>query len=172
MRRLHIGGEVRASGWEVLNALPGEHVDHVGDAADLSRFEDGTFDEVYASHILEHFPHKQVMDVLYEWYRVLAPGGRLSVAVPDLEAVFALFLASRDPKVRGWLLSVVYASQTTPYDFHRTGFDQGRLAYSLQAVGLTDIERVSGGFGEFDDASNVTVNQFPISLNLRGRKPC
>ena len=56
-RRLHIGGHEAKSGWEVLDARPGPHVDHVGNALDLSRFEDGCFAEVYASHVLEHFDY-------------------------------------------------------------------------------------------------------------------
>jgi len=54
-RKLHIGGEVRAPGWEVLNAMPADYVDHLGNAMDLSKFPDGTFSDVYASHIAEHF---------------------------------------------------------------------------------------------------------------------
>ena len=53
MRRLHIGGKIKIPGWEIIDVNPGPHVDHVGNAADLSRFESGTFSEIYASHVLE-----------------------------------------------------------------------------------------------------------------------
>ncbi len=52
-RRLHVGGLVRREGWEVISPMPGEHVDHVGNANNLSRFRDGTFAEIYASHVVE-----------------------------------------------------------------------------------------------------------------------
>lgn len=45
-RRLHIGGTVAKEGWEVLNANPAPYVNHVGNANDLSRFPDGTFDAI------------------------------------------------------------------------------------------------------------------------------
>lgn len=57
-RRLHIGGVERVEGWEVLNAVPGPVVDHVGSAADLRRFADGTFTALYSSHVLEHLDFK------------------------------------------------------------------------------------------------------------------
>ena len=38
VRKLHIGGKLRQEGWEVLNALPGDYVDHIGDARDLAQF--------------------------------------------------------------------------------------------------------------------------------------
>ena len=58
-RKLHIGGTVKKKGWEILNAVPGDHVDHLGNAKDLSRFTENTFGEVYASHVLEHFDYKE-----------------------------------------------------------------------------------------------------------------
>ena len=42
---------------------------------------------IHASHVLEHFGHRQTAAVLTEWVRVLAPGGWLQVAVPDFNAV-------------------------------------------------------------------------------------
>jgi predicted SAM-dependent methyltransferase len=54
-RKLHIGGQVKAAGWEVLDANPGPIVDHVANARDLSVFPDHTFERIYASHVVEHF---------------------------------------------------------------------------------------------------------------------
>jgi len=55
--RLHIGGKKADPEWEIFDALERDHVDHVGNAADLSRFSDGEFQTIYASHVLEHFPY-------------------------------------------------------------------------------------------------------------------
>jgi len=71
-RKLHIGGKIRAEGWEVLNALDGPAVDHIGNAKDLHMFDDATFEQLYASHVLEHFDYlNEVSQVLVEWRRVL-----------------------------------------------------------------------------------------------------
>ncbi|WP_200377201.1 TylF/MycF/NovP-related O-methyltransferase [Thiocystis violacea] len=50
-------------------------------------FEKASFDVVYHSHILEHFPKSQAPSFLLECYRVLKRGGILRIAVPDLEAI-------------------------------------------------------------------------------------
>ena len=77
-RRLHIGGKQKRDGWEILDVNPGPLVDHLGNAIDLSQFADGTFAEIYASHVLEHFDYKEALvAALREWNRVLAPGGVL-----------------------------------------------------------------------------------------------
>ena len=82
-RKLHIGGEQPADGWEILNARPGPHVNHVGNAKDLSDMADSIFTAVYASHILEHLDyHDEISNALKEWLRVLQPGGQVYVSVP------------------------------------------------------------------------------------------
>lgn len=57
--------------WELLN----------GDAQYLREIDDNSFDFVYSSHCLEHM--RDVRVALYNWYRVVKPGGYLIVAVPD-----------------------------------------------------------------------------------------
>jgi hypothetical protein len=73
-RRLHIGGQVRMRGWEVLDANPGPCVDHVANASNLRGFEDNSFEQIYASHVVEHFDYRdQLVETLKEWCRVLKP---------------------------------------------------------------------------------------------------
>jgi predicted SAM-dependent methyltransferase len=92
-RKLHIGGQVKAAGWEVLDANPGPIVDHVANARDLSFFPDQTFERIYASHVVEHFDYNgELLATLTEWHRVLVPAGFLYVSVPDLDILARLFL--------------------------------------------------------------------------------
>lgn len=55
-------------------------------------FEDGEFDAVYHSHVLEHFSKQDGKAFLCECYRVLKTGGVLRVAVPDLEQIVRHYL--------------------------------------------------------------------------------
>jgi len=83
-RRLEIGcGSKRIPGFETLNVVWDWHVDYIVDASGKLPFSESTFDLVYASHVLEHIPWYQVQDVLNEWVRLLKPGGRIEVWVPD-----------------------------------------------------------------------------------------
>jgi predicted SAM-dependent methyltransferase len=64
-RRLHIGGQVRTPGWEVLDANAGPCVDHVANASDLHCFDDDAFEQIYASHVVEHFDYQgQLVETL------------------------------------------------------------------------------------------------------------
>lgn len=59
---------------------PRKPIQFGGDAANLP-FKDGVLDFVYSSHLLEDFYDWD--PILREWIRVLKPGGRLIILVPD-----------------------------------------------------------------------------------------
>jgi predicted SAM-dependent methyltransferase len=56
-------------------------------------FEQGIFDAVYSSHVLEHLTPPQADFFLHEQYRVLKKGGQCRIAVPDLEKIVRDYLA-------------------------------------------------------------------------------
>ena len=43
----------------------------------------GSVDRIYTSHMFEHIPYKELVVFINECFRVLKPGGELSVCVPD-----------------------------------------------------------------------------------------
>lgn len=55
-------------------------------------FPDNSFDVVYHSHLLEHFPKAAAESFLSECCRVLRPQGILRVVVPDLEQIARTYL--------------------------------------------------------------------------------
>ena len=50
---------------------------------------DGVLDFVYSSHVLEDFPESETLPILQEWTRVLRPGGRLILLLPDQQRYLA-----------------------------------------------------------------------------------
>lgn len=122
-------------------------------------YGDGTVDEIRASHVLEHYPHAQITHVVNDWARALKPGGRLRIAVPDLEVISRKYLAGENINVQGYLMG----GQIDANDFHKSAFDEEALTPVLEAAGLVLIRRWTS---ELEDAAAL-----PISLNLEGRKP-
>lgn len=55
----------------------------VGDCTDLTRFDDASFDVVFASNLLEHLERPAASRLLAEAHRVLRPGGRLLLLQPN-----------------------------------------------------------------------------------------
>jgi predicted SAM-dependent methyltransferase len=60
-----------------------------GDCRDLHWLRDGGLDYVYSSHVLEDFPESETAAILQEWTRVLRPGGRLILLLPDHQRYLA-----------------------------------------------------------------------------------
>ncbi len=58
--------------------------------------DDGTCGVVYHSHVLEHIPKGQAPAFIAECFRVLAPGGVIRIAVPDLEGIAREYLKQLD----------------------------------------------------------------------------
>jgi predicted SAM-dependent methyltransferase len=172
-RKLHIGGRQPKPGWEILNITPAAAVDHVGDAADLSRFADATFSEVYASHVLEHFDYKDTLVLtLREWQRVLVPGGVLHLSVPDLDALARLLLERQrlDVNQRWHVMRMIFGGHTDAHDYHQVGLNEEFLAGFLKAAGFDTMRRVSA-HGLFADTSDMVYAGVPISLNVDAFKP-
>ena len=64
-------------------------------------FSNNSFDAVYHSHVLEHFPKALAAGFLRECHRVLKQGGIIRVAVPDLEQIARTYLDALDKAQRG-----------------------------------------------------------------------
>lgn len=53
-------------------------------------------DVVYSSHFLEHIPRARVEGFLAECFRVLKPGGRIRLVLPDLDEICREYLRQRE----------------------------------------------------------------------------
>jgi predicted SAM-dependent methyltransferase len=167
-KKLHIGGTQPHPDWEIFNIQKGPNVDHVGDACDLSRFTDQTFDELYASHTLEHFDYNgQLQKTLKEWHRVLKPNGKLYISVPDMEVLCKLFTMREKFTIQGrfHLTRMMFGGHVDKYDYHYIGFCLDFLNAFLTEAGFQKIQKVEN-FGIFEDCSTICVENIPISLNV------
>ncbi len=146
------GGSVVIPGYTTIDASLGH------DAAELA-YESCSVDEIYASHVLEHFSHREVLSVLSEWFRVLKIGGILKVAVPNFEWICDRY---KDNSEGIPLIQYLMGGHVDDNDYHKCIFDVGLLSQLMHQAGFTDI----GPFDSFvQDCSAL-----PVSLNLQGRK--
>lgn len=169
--KLHIGGQEKRDGWLILDALPGPHVDHVGNCNDLSFLPEESCAEVYASHVFEHLGYNgELQRTLKDVHRVLKPGGRLRASVPDLEILCRLLVhPAADGRERFQVMRMMFGGRTTPFDVHYVGLTFEFLGGFLHEAGFRDIRRVPE-FGVFQDTSVFRFGDVPISLNVEARK--
>ena len=171
-RKLHIGGKQPAEGWEILNANPAPYVDHVCNANDLPQFADGTFSEIYASHVVEHLDYKdELTTTLSEWWRILEPGGKIYISVPDLDVLAGLILAKDVLAMdeRFFVMRLIFGGHVDKYDYHVVGLNEEFLTEFLRMAGYENVLKVEE-FGLFDDTSNMKYKGVAISLNVTAER--
>jgi len=123
-------------------------VDLIADVRKLP-FLENSVEELFSSHLLEHFPVRTVFSLLEEWHRVLKIGGKLELYVPNLEK-----------KVISWLNSgkkdnfietrTIFGEQDYEGNIHYCGFTIGSLRTLLEDFGfhILELNEVDRGFGE------------------------
>lgn len=108
---------------------------------DALPYEDESVEEIYSSHALEHIGKYEVVPTLREWYRVLKFDGVLTIEVPDLEWCCMNWLKY---KSSDWNMDALFGDQSTPGQFHKTGFTQQIMYKYLEQAGFAGREVTSG----------------------------
>jgi SAM-dependent methyltransferase len=142
--RLNLGsGHVPREGFVNVDARPLDGVDVVADVR-LLPFESETVDEIYSSHLVEHFPIEELRRTLLpHWFEVLAPGGRLVAVTPDAEMMIGEAAAGRMPFED--LQRVTFGDQEYDGDFHFAMFTPESFAELVTAAGFAGVEIVDRG---------------------------
>lgn len=167
---LHIGGQQSKEGWRILDIQAGANVDFIGDIRHLEMLNDETCAQVYCSHVLEHVPQKEILETLQGLHRILQPGGKLYLSVPDMDVLCHLFIHPRlDTEQRYQVMRVMFGGQTDDFDFHNIGLNVDLLAMYLKSAGFYSMDQVEN-FGLFEDCSSIILFGVPISLNVIAQK--
>lgn len=161
--KVHLGcGKREMPGYVHIDLADFPHIDHRHDVATLPMLADDSVSLIYASHVLEYFDRIDVLDVLAEWRRVLAPGGTLRLAVPDFAALAEVYRRTGDlDLVIGPIFGRWQIPGTDVVVFHKTVYDFDALARVLTHVGFTDVRRWDwrevfvGDLAGYDDYSQA-----------------
>jgi predicted SAM-dependent methyltransferase len=133
-------------------------------------FENDSASDVYASHVLEHVTQAKVLSTLKEIRRILKPGGKFYVSVPDLDILCHTFInPMASPDIKFHVMIMMFGGQVDDHDFHFFGWNQLFLFDFLSQAGFSDANRVES-FGLFNDTSDYRPYGFPISLNVIATK--
>lgn len=137
--KLHLGCfHKKIHGFTNIDIREDVEPDLVDNVFELNKAEDNSVDLIYVCHVLEHATRDESKKALKRWHEVLKPGGILRVAVPDLEACFEYYMATKDLDI---LQSMLYGSQKHPYDFHYMGWDEKTLTRDLKNAGFSSVNR-------------------------------
>jgi len=101
--------------------------------------EDECADVVMALHLLEHFYQWEAPAVVQEWRRLLKPGGKLILELPNLEAACRNLLKGMKDQMSMWPL---YGDpgHKDPYMCHRWGYTPKTVTRFLKQQGFKKIQ--------------------------------
>lgn len=105
-------------------------------------YSDNSIDEIYTSHLIEHFTRKEWQEIKKDWFRVLKPEGKLEVKCPDLEECLRAFLKNKEGKRWTWWIFTIYGGQEE-YGLgqeHKNGFTLDKLIEDLKEIGFKILE--------------------------------
>jgi predicted SAM-dependent methyltransferase len=159
IRKLQIGaGENNRAGW--LNT----DIEPVRDQAFLDATEpfpmpDGSIHYIYHEHLIEHITYQQGLAMLKESYRVMAPGGKMRVATPNLRKFIGLFQETKTPQEQSYMVDKMawhewpvtpdpecyILNQQLRQWGHRFVYTPKLLRASLEAAGFQDIRELAAG---------------------------
>ncbi|MBI5473768.1 MAG: methyltransferase [Ignavibacteriae bacterium] len=176
--KLNLGcGRAILPGFVNADISAGEGVDLIVDLNDIGALRTqtwyGNVQFVYLSHVLEHFPTTLIPTMLRELHTLLADGGRIRIAVPDLDKICRLYVKNIEwfnPPHNPWL-GLIYGGQIDRYDFHKTGYNFAYLRWLLETAGFGNVVEIgsSDDLGIMDGShSNLPFGN--ISLNVEATK--
>jgi len=76
-------------------------------------FKDNSVSEIIASHLFEHISPYKALDTLVHWKKILKPGCKLIMEMPDIEALCKAFINANKEQRYGFLNCVYGAVNTT-----------------------------------------------------------
>ena len=199
-RKLHCGcGFVLLPGWVNIDLRSWPQHIASGSGLRLSRrpdlyadlreglpFEDEAATHVYSNNFLEHLRREEALRHLRESFRVLEPGGRIRIVVPDVALYAKAYVdgdlgffedvAAASPYWPSWcrtplehLLTISHGSEELGW-IHRWGYDYDTLAAHLGARGFRDVRRQA--IGESDDPQLRGIDGEPKAcLAVEAMKP-
>jgi len=130
----------RQKGWTYNDLYRSDHLnedDIVYDAAKIDEVvEEGSVEKLVATHLLEHFSHRDTQDILERWFKIIAPGGQIYIEVPNFDFHIQLAMQGRIEEA----IRYNFGGQEDEGDYHKTAFSADSLRKYLSLAGFTDIE--------------------------------
>jgi len=141
--KLDLGsGHVRMEGWLRVDLDPDADADYQIPIQELEKhFKPNTVEEIRAYHVLEHISPKEVFPTMRGWWKILKPGGKITVEVPDCEEVMLAYARGQVSWAEVKRVILGADQDATEWMVHKNLFHKGSLRRFFMITGFVDIKR-------------------------------
>lgn len=134
------------------------------------KLESDYADRILSVHVVEHFYHWEINDLLIEWKRVLKPGGKIVLECPNLLSAVKRFLENpevvlMEPTNWAETMFVLYGDPQwkDPLMCHRWAYTPESLCLELDKAGFVNVVEQPALFKKGNPRDLRVVAEKPIS---------
>lgn len=123
-----------------IRDLPG--VDYVCAAWDIDQYIDkNSVDEIYSRHFFEHLTFAQGENVLEVWYKILKPGGRMEMMLPNMDFHIHQWMTKTNLQhAKEGFWGIQRGDFDDLWDVHKSGYNFATLSELLTSFKFTAIK--------------------------------
>ena len=142
------GSKKGSNGWYTLDLAEG--CDLYWDLNKGLPYPSNSIAKIYSSHVFEHFSFQEIQKLLEECFRVLKPGGKILICVPDAEIFIRAYYENRELNHDINIFVPAYSSTDCKIDYvnyvaycggaHKYMFDRQNIISILQLNGFEDAK--------------------------------
>lgn len=129
-------------------------------------FEADSVDFIFCSHVLEHFYAEEASRLMREVRRVLKPGGRVRICVPDLAIAVRHYHEGNKREA----LRFFFTDERARFDQHHNMYDYDLLSSLMQDAGFAEIVQCDFQQGRLPDLDRLD-NRPEETLFVEAVKP-
>tara|TARA_B100001287_G_scaffold238423_1_gene211866 strand:- start:10200 stop:10673 length:474 start_codon:yes stop_codon:yes gene_type:complete len=117
-----------------------EGIDFVCSAWDIDQQVDSnSVDEIFSRHFFEHLTFAQGEYLLEVWYKILKPGGRIEMMLPNMMC-HAYQWINGDPRAAENIYGHQRGEFEDTWDIHKSGYDQYSMKTLVERKGYKDYK--------------------------------
>lgn len=175
-------GNWKPEGWFSVDLRPRDGVSLVMDLSAPFSLKSDSVHNIFCSHFLEHLSLKDGENFLLECHRILVPGGRIRISVPDFKLLVTQYLNNmwnvedeiplNDRSILQSLnQELFYPYVDPPEKSHNAQYDVELLYKVMTEVGFRNVEKSVFGNSKWSEFRVVGLDNRPKhSLFMEGIK--
>ncbi len=136
--KIHVGsGNVNLQGWINIDARCMPHVHIVSEDLSFHEFTDGSIDEIYMCHILEHLSFEEAATTLAIIKKKLSKGGVIRLSVPCFDSLVKIY--TENGKNITEIKYALMGGQDYEFNFHKSIYNFDSLVELLVNTGFIEV---------------------------------